>query len=552
MLQTEGLERIAWAKGSPSFRCSDERYHSEGFQDAKALVRSLNAAGAASFQEEVSMLPAELLGVAPGHRVLDMCAAPGSKTLQLIEALHPTGDRRAGEGMLIANDSVRPRRRRACVRARAERRRQDARRVNNLLAGRLRKTESPVVAVTVSNAATFPFVYAAPGEPVLFDRVLADVPCSGDGTLRKDPSIWKRWRLADALELHRTQLRILKRGLALLEVGGRCVYSTCSLNPVENEAVVAAALQWARGTVALKPVAVPGLELTPGLTSWRVADPRGAAAMRWYATLDEVPQELRTPDRRGLAVRDTMFPPAAGGEALAGCVRLAPQRNDTGGFFCAVLERVSAPDWGGTEEAAPVFEAAPRPVQVPMFQRKQAFQALESAETAASLRQFYGLGGLEGTLFALTSEGKRDRTAVHVSAAMRRWIEAFAGSRPVGKPHPLRFSALGVRMFKSFDGKYCVGASCRWRPCQEGAALLASRCSRRRVQVPRALLERLLREGRLGVEELAMAEGGIGGLLLCAPDCELWLAAVIAGDVVECYASKEQVASALLLLGLRA
>ena len=81
-----------------------------------------------------------------------------------------------------------------------------------------------------------------PDFPEQFDRVLADVPCSGDGTLRKSPDLWRSWALSSAVQLHPVQIGCLVRGLSLLKVGGRLVYSTCSMNPLENEAVVAFAL----------------------------------------------------------------------------------------------------------------------------------------------------------------------------------------------------------------------------------------------------------------------------------------------------------------------
>ena len=113
-------------------------------------------------------------------------------------------------------------------------------------------------------------------EKITFDRVLADVPCSGDGTLRKNMNIWPKWNPNNALgyvfnlppsmlscfkhgfltfrllygcgrgrgcSLHPLQFRIAERGLHLLAVGGLMVYSTCSFNPVENEAVVAQLLR---------------------------------------------------------------------------------------------------------------------------------------------------------------------------------------------------------------------------------------------------------------------------------------------------------------------
>ena len=69
---------------------------------------------------------------------------------------------------------------------------------------------------------------------MVFDRVLCDVPCTGDGTMRKNPLIWKRWNASPANMLHSLQLQIACKGVRLLKVGGRLVYSTCSLNPDPN------------------------------------------------------------------------------------------------------------------------------------------------------------------------------------------------------------------------------------------------------------------------------------------------------------------------------
>ncbi len=107
-----------------------------------------------------------------------------------------------------------------------------------------------------------------------FDRILCDAPCSGDGTMRKNPLIWRQWSPGASYGLHRLQARlvflvvlrvplfsrnnlrppqnrILRRGLELLAVGGRIVYSTCSFNPTENEAVVAELLRSCAGSVSL-------------------------------------------------------------------------------------------------------------------------------------------------------------------------------------------------------------------------------------------------------------------------------------------------------------
>ena len=75
-----------------------------------------------------------------------------------------------------------------------------------------------------------------------FDRILCDVPCSGDGTLRKNLSLWKNFNSHLGHATHPLQLDILTKAFKLLKKGGRLVYSTCTFNPLENEAVIATAL----------------------------------------------------------------------------------------------------------------------------------------------------------------------------------------------------------------------------------------------------------------------------------------------------------------------
>ncbi|THG99492.1 hypothetical protein EW026_g2871 [Hermanssonia centrifuga] len=225
--------------------------------------------GNISRQEAVSMLPPLFLEVEPHHRVLDMCAAPGSKTAQLLEALHAQDTVTSSSfppGLLIANDSDHKR--------------------THLLIHQSARLPSPALMVTNHDASIYPAI-KIPSEHItfasdtktrvvnkrqhqlLFDRILCDVPCSGDGTMRKNLGIWKTWSPMDGNGLHGLQLRILQRAMRMLRKGGRIVYSTCSINPVENEAVIAAALK-SMPDFELIDMSnhLPALIFRQGITSW--------------------------------------------------------------------------------------------------------------------------------------------------------------------------------------------------------------------------------------------------------------------------------------------
>jgi len=110
----------------------------------------------------------------------------------------------------------------------------------------------PNVRVVAADARQLPFSST-------FDRILADVPCSGTGTLARNPEIKWRLKAADLHDLQSRQVAILKSALAQLAIGGRLVYSTCSMEREENEAVVDAALD---GTAEFKVADLKGtLEL---------------------------------------------------------------------------------------------------------------------------------------------------------------------------------------------------------------------------------------------------------------------------------------------------
>ncbi|KAJ3090319.1 tRNA (cytosine(34)-C(5))-methyltransferase [Quaeritorhiza haematococci] len=272
--------------------------------------------GNISRQEAVSMIPVLFLDVKSNHHVFDMCAAPGSKTAQILEAIHGDDDP-IPSGLVIANDA-------------------DYRR-SHMLVHQVKRLQSPCLVITNHDAQRFPYIYytpkQSPEQKVLqFDRILCDVPCSGDGTLRKNKVIWKDWHQNNGNALHKIQAQILLRGVELLKVGGRIVYSTCSFNPVENEAVVAEVLAQTKGKLELLDVShlLPGLKRRPGVKSWKVMGKDG----EFYSSHEEVPGILRK------VINPGHFPPKDVDQYnLERCIRIYPFLQDTGGFFVAVFEK---------------------------------------------------------------------------------------------------------------------------------------------------------------------------------------------------------------------
>ncbi|XP_059343365.1 RNA cytosine C(5)-methyltransferase NSUN2 [Ammospiza nelsoni] len=280
--------------------------------------------GNISRQEAVSMIPPLLLNVSPHHKILDMCAAPGSKTAQLIEMLHADMNVPFPSGFVIANDVDNKR----CY----------------LLVHQAKRLNSPCIMVVNHDASSIPNLQIdidGRKEILFYDRILCDVPCSGDGTMRKNIDVWKKWTTQNSLQLHGLQLRIATRGVEQLAEGGRMVYSTCSLNPIENEAVIASLLEKSQGALELADVSseLPGLKRMPGITKWKVMLKDG----QWFEEWKDVPSNRQT------QIRPTMFPVKDEEKLkamnLERCLRILPHHQNTGGFFVAVLIKKSPMPW---------------------------------------------------------------------------------------------------------------------------------------------------------------------------------------------------------------
>ena len=282
------------------------------------LVNMLVSAGEVVVQDGLSMLPVAALDPQPGEAVLDLCSAPGSKTCQLLDAL--THEPLRAESLLVANDIRAERSERAWSRAKAQH-------CSHLLISNVDGTQ-------------FPDLLDLSG-PLAFDRVLVDAPCSSDGTVRKEPKRLQRWSVASGLNHHELQLRLLRRGMALLRPGGRLVYSTCSLNPLECEAVVQAVLIEAHPKARLIPaeaVLPKGCPRgMPGLSTWLVPDPGFNSTTCAYKSMDEYIRQVDSPSH----MLSTMFPmPEEKSKELSlhHCARFLPIHGPYfGGFFLAAF-----------------------------------------------------------------------------------------------------------------------------------------------------------------------------------------------------------------------
>jgi 16S rRNA (cytosine967-C5)-methyltransferase len=176
--------------------------------DGNPFEAPLHEHGAFFVQDEASQLVAALAAASPGERVLDACASPGGKTIAMAGSMRD-------EGLIVAGD-VRQRR-------------------VELLKQTVSRSRARSVRLARLDGAALPF-----GR--VFDLVLLDAPCSGLGTIRRDPEI--RWRRteADLPILAHTQRAMLESAASAVKPGGRVVYATCSSEPEENEDLVLAFL----------------------------------------------------------------------------------------------------------------------------------------------------------------------------------------------------------------------------------------------------------------------------------------------------------------------
>ena len=222
------LEKVSWYPEAFILRSGRlrELQETEAYQKGEIYVQSLS-----------SMVPPLVLDPKPGEAILDLTAAPGSKTTQ-------TACLMKGEGRIIAND-------------------------NNQI--RFFKLKANVELQGAKNVE----LMMKPGElfgrdfPESFDRVLLDAPCSAEGRFQtREPATYHYWKPAKIKEMARKQKNLILSALRALKPGGVLVYSTCTFAPEENEGVLNWALEKMPGRISIEKISFPFSNTMPGLSQW--------------------------------------------------------------------------------------------------------------------------------------------------------------------------------------------------------------------------------------------------------------------------------------------
>lgn len=229
-ISADELQRIAPFKLTPVSWAAEGFYYDRQERPAK---HPYYHAGLYYLQEPSAMAPAAVLAPRPGDRVLDLCAAPGGKTTQLAAAMQ-------GEGLLVAND---------------------------LGSDRVKVLVKNVELAGITNAIIVNETpeRLAPRFQNFFDKVLVDVPCSGEGMFRKDAGVMAAWTGQSYLAFSRTQLQLLQTASTMVRPGGKLLYSTCTFTPLENEEVI---LQFLRNNPDFHLLDIPKTAgFAPGITA---------------------------------------------------------------------------------------------------------------------------------------------------------------------------------------------------------------------------------------------------------------------------------------------
>ncbi len=189
-------------------------------------------------QELASMLPIIALKPNPSERILDLCAAPGSKTTQIASEMKNTGT-------IIANEPNLGR--------------------IKILASNLERCGVTNTILTRSDGIKLCRKFKEEG--IKFDKILVDAPCSGEGTLRSSPKTYFMWNPRTIKSLSKLQKKLFSSAFEILKTEGEIIYSTCTHAPEENEAIVDWALEEFKERIEIQKIVLP-IKAREGVEKW--------------------------------------------------------------------------------------------------------------------------------------------------------------------------------------------------------------------------------------------------------------------------------------------
>jgi len=260
-------------------------------------------------QEIASMMPPLALSPKPGEIILDLCSSPGSKTTQIASMME-------NQGTIIAND-------------------------NKL--GRISILNTNLERCGVSNT----IITRNDGVQLCqklekinmkFDKILTDVPCSGEGNLRSSPKTLQMWNPKVIKILSKMQKKLASSALNLLKVGGEMIYSTCTHSPEENEEVLQHLKE--NFNIEIEKINLP-IKCRPGLTKWNKPNMKDKSQERINEDKSQGNNILEInnkTDKGGLGghlTKSKTFDPE-----IKNACRIWPQDNNTEGFFLAKIRRL--------------------------------------------------------------------------------------------------------------------------------------------------------------------------------------------------------------------
>jgi len=446
MLESIGGERIPWLVTSESWSMpfSKGNYPDD---ESKKILMLLHETGRITRQEAVSMLPPVVLEPKDGTLIMDTCAAPGSKATQLAEAVP--------NGLVLANEP-------------------SSGRLNLLVTnrGRLGIENMLIMQHDGRHIGRMP-------EPGV-DGIVVDAPCSGTATTRKNRELWRSWTPKVGRSLFKLQVDIAHRAAQLLVPGGRMVYSTCSLDPIENEAVVCEILQkcpWLELVKVDSERLFPGLICHKGISDWPILNEK-SEVVEWGGEIPKLPglsEVMLNPGQRGIQSPD-----------LSSTIRVHQHDNNTGGFYVALFEHVAERTPEGIARSMILKRELNRdPQELPRQNKNKHSTGIAEQEIVSQICDKWGI---DKSKFTWWHRGRRVNVS-NIVAFERLYKPTVTNKKgdfwPGDTFHPLRVIHVGQPCFTDNKGT--------WRTRQEALELLRPHITKGLIEIDQETMISMLK-----------------------------------------------------------